>query len=112
MPPELRKRKAPASEPTPAPPAKKKGPVAKAVAKVKEVIAPKTTSKPTAAKTNGSSSNKIAVGETINLEGFGGEIESPFFNDLDDSDGIAIAQWKQRSSRQRFKKWCSRPLSH
>ncbi|KUJ12002.1 AhpC-TSA-domain-containing protein [Mollisia scopiformis] len=75
MPPELRKRKAPAAEPAAAPPAKKKGPVAKAVAKVKEVIAPKTT-KTAAAKTNGDASQKVAVGETIDLEGFGGEIET------------------------------------
>jgi len=74
MPPELRKRKAPATEPAAAPPAKKKGPVAKAVAKVKEVISPKTSK--TAAKTNGASSTKIAVGETIDLEGFGGDIET------------------------------------
>lgn len=74
MPPELRKRKAPASEPTAAPPAKKKGPVAKVVAKVKEVVAPKKTA--AAAKTNGATSKKIAVGETIDLEGFGGEIET------------------------------------
>lgn len=81
MPRELRKRKAPAEEPTTAPPAKKKGPVAKAVAKVKEAVAPKT--KKSAAKTNGAAvestkveSTKIAVGETIDLEGFGGEIET------------------------------------
>jgi len=74
MPPELRKRKAPAGEPATAPPAKKKGPVAKAVAKVKETIAPKT--KKSAPKTNGATSTKIAVGETIDLEGFGGEIET------------------------------------
>jgi len=74
MPPELRKRKAPASEPAAAPPAKKKGPVAKAVAKVKEVV----TGSPKAAKTNGaaSSTSKVTVGETIILEGFGGEIET------------------------------------
>ncbi|TVY30596.1 Peroxiredoxin [Lachnellula hyalina] len=73
MPPELRKRKAPATEPAAAPPAKKKGPVAKAVAKVKEAVAPKT--KP--AKTNGSAaSTKAAVGDVITLEGFGGEIET------------------------------------
>ena len=73
MPPELRKRKAPAVEPAAAPPAKKKGPVAKAAAKVKEAI----TGSPKAAKTNGSpSASKVAVGETINLEGFGGEIET------------------------------------
>lgn len=72
MPPELRKRKAPASEPAAAPPAKKKGPVAKVVAKVKEVV----TGTPTA-KTNGSTSaSKLSVGDTITLEGFGGEIET------------------------------------
>jgi len=79
MPPELRKRKAPAVEPATAPPAKKaaatkkKGPVAKAVAKVKEVISPKAT------KTNGAKSavaTKVAVGDTIDLESFGGEIET------------------------------------
>ncbi|TVY14652.1 Peroxiredoxin bcp1 [Lachnellula arida] len=73
MPPELRKRKAPATEPAAAPPAKKKGPVAKAVAKVKETVAPKSK----AAKTNGSSASaKVAVGDVITLEGFGGEIET------------------------------------
>lgn len=77
MPPELRKRKAPASEPVAAPPAKKKGPVAKAVAKVKEAVAPKSK----AAKTNGEGSSasapaKVAVGDVINLEAFGGEIET------------------------------------
>ena len=70
MPPELRKRKAPA-EPAAAPPAKKKGPVAKVVAKVKEAISPKTS------KTNGSASvSGPKVGSTISLEGFGGEIET------------------------------------
>jgi peroxiredoxin Q/BCP len=74
MPPELRKRKAPAAEPAAAPPAKKKGPVAKAVAKVKEAISPKATK---AAKTNGAeSASKVAVGDTIPLEGFGGEVET------------------------------------
>jgi peroxiredoxin Q/BCP len=73
MPPELRKRKTPASEPASAPPAKKKGPVAKAVAKVKEVVI----GSPKAAKTNGAASaSKVTVGETITLEGFGGEIET------------------------------------
>ncbi len=71
MPPELRKRKAPAAEPAAAPPAKKKGPVAKAVAKVKEAVTPKKT------KTNGAATeSKVAVGTTITLEGFGGEIET------------------------------------
>lgn len=74
MPPELRKRKAPATEPAAAPPAKKKGPVAKAVAKVKEAIS---SAKPKAAKTNGAASTgAVAVGSTITLEGFGGEIET------------------------------------
>ena len=67
---ELRKRKEP-TEPAPAPPAKKKGPVAKAVSKVKAAV----TGSP--AKTNGSSSaSKVAVGDIITLEGFGGEIET------------------------------------
>jgi peroxiredoxin Q/BCP len=69
MPVELRKRKA--AEPAPAPPAKKKNPVAKAAAKVKEAI----TGSP-AAKTNGSTSSKVAVGQNITLEGFGGEVET------------------------------------
>jgi peroxiredoxin Q/BCP len=65
----LRKRKAPAAEPAAAPPAKKKGPVAKpakgAASAEKAADAP-------AAKANGAA--KIAVGSTIDLEGFGGEI--------------------------------------
>ncbi|KAK0107085.1 hypothetical protein ONS95_003794 [Cadophora gregata] len=68
MPPELRKRKAPAAEPAAAPPAKKKGPVAKVIAKVKEAVSPKATK--TASATGAS------VGDTITLEGFGGEIET------------------------------------
>lgn len=75
MPVELRKRKAPVAEPVAAP-AKKKGPLAKAVSKVKEVVAPKDTKGEAAKETPISSSNKIAVGSTINLEGFGGEIET------------------------------------
>ncbi|KAK2625315.1 hypothetical protein QTJ16_005684 [Diplocarpon rosae] len=71
MPRELRKRKAPASEPASAPPAKKKAPVVKAIAKVKEAVIPNSI------KTNGAKSgSKVAVGDTINLEGFGGEIET------------------------------------
>jgi peroxiredoxin Q/BCP len=88
MPRELRKRKAPVVEPDTAPVAKKatkKGPVAKAVAAVQEVaeevkeaveevLVPKVAPK---AKTNGKlSASKIAVGSTIDLEGFGGEIET------------------------------------
>lgn len=78
MPPDLRKRKA-AGQPAAAPPAKQKGPIAKAAAKVKEAVAPKSK----VAKQNGTTSAsaikapaKIAVGETIDLEGFGGEIET------------------------------------
>jgi peroxiredoxin Q/BCP len=74
MPPELRKRKAPAAEPVSAPPAKKKGAVAKVVEKVKEVVkgSPKA-----ASKTNGASgASKVVVGDVISLEGFGGEIET------------------------------------
>lgn len=66
MPPELRKRKAPAGESVAAPPTKKKGPVAKAVAKVKEALS-------SPAKTT---SAKVAVGDTIDFEGFGGDIET------------------------------------
>ncbi|KAL3424475.1 disrupter of telomere silencing protein [Phlyctema vagabunda] len=73
MPVELRKRKA--VEPAPAPPPKKekaakKNPIAKVVEKVKEVVAP---ASPKAAKANGAS--KVAVGSTIDLDGFGGEVE-------------------------------------
>lgn len=68
MPPELRKRKSPASEPIAAPAPKKKGPIAKAVAKVKEVI-----SSPAVEKATGA---KVAVGDTVDLEGFGGDIET------------------------------------
>jgi peroxiredoxin Q/BCP len=83
MPRELRKRKqAPAVEPDTAPvakkPSSKKGPVAKAVAKVnevaEEVLALKAAPK---AKANGHLSvSKVVVGSTIDLDGFGGEIET------------------------------------
>lgn len=93
MPVELRKRKAP--QPAPEPPAKKaaKTKVAKAAAKVKEAVADKP-SKPTASakpKANGSAQAatpapleapapakgaKPAVGDIVDLEGFGGEIET------------------------------------
>jgi len=76
MPPTLRKRKAPAEDPVPAPPAKKKGPVAKAAAKVKEAVVPKPKPVKAVAKTNGATASpSIEVGSTITLEGFGGEIE-------------------------------------
>jgi peroxiredoxin Q/BCP len=71
MPVELRKRKA--VEAAPAPPAKKKSSVSKAVEKVKAVV----TGSPQASKTNGASSaTKVAVGDTIDLENFGGEVET------------------------------------
>jgi peroxiredoxin Q/BCP len=70
MPPELRKRAAPVAEPATAPP-KKKGPIAKVAAKVKEIVTPKK------ADTNGSASaSNVAVGEVVNLDGFGGEVET------------------------------------
>jgi peroxiredoxin Q/BCP len=69
MPVELRKRKA--AEPAPAPPAKKKNPVAKAAAKVKEIVTGSS-----ASKANGSASSKVAVGQTITLDAFGGEVET------------------------------------
>ncbi|CAG8952360.1 hypothetical protein HYFRA_00001106 [Hymenoscyphus fraxineus] len=65
MPRELRKRKAPEEPVVTAPAAKKKGPVAKVVAKVKETVAPKA-----------AAASKVEVGATIDLEGFGGEIET------------------------------------
>jgi len=71
MPVELRKRKA--VEPAPAPPAKKKNSIIKAAAKVKDVVTGG--SKPS--KANGTSSTtKVAAGDTISLETFGGEIET------------------------------------
>jgi len=79
MPVELRKRKAPVAEPA-ATPAKKKGPVAKAVTKIKEAIAPKDVSqdatKEAPVPANKPAKEQVAVGNTINLEGFGGEIET------------------------------------
>lgn len=67
MPVELRKRKA--VEPVAAPPAKKKGPIAKAAAKVKEAITGKSPKAKEPAALKG-----VAVGDTIALEDFGGEI--------------------------------------
>jgi peroxiredoxin Q/BCP len=77
MPVELRKRKA--VEPAPAPaPAKKRNPVAKVAAKVKEALTPKKSAAP---KANGSlsapaASAKVAVGDTVDIGSFGGEIET------------------------------------
>ncbi|KAI2606051.1 AhpC-TSA-domain-containing protein [Hypoxylon fragiforme] len=75
MPVELRKRKAPA--PAPEPPAKKQSKVSKAATKVKETVKAKPAKSATA---NGSSKPakpaKPVVGDTITLDGFGGEIET------------------------------------
>ena len=69
---ELRKRKAPA-EPVAPPPAKKKtNPVKAAVNKAKEVVTGKQ-----AEPANGEpAAGNPTVGSSINLEGFGGEIET------------------------------------
>jgi thioredoxin-dependent peroxiredoxin len=66
---ELRKRKAP-TEPAPPPaPKKSSNPVQKAVDKAKEVVTGET-----AQATNGT--GKLAVGDTVPLDGFGGEVET------------------------------------
>ena len=68
---ELRKRK-PAAEPAAPPPTKKKSsnPIKNAVDKAKSAFKGE-------ASTNGSAtSQKIVVGDTITLDGFGGEIET------------------------------------
>jgi thioredoxin-dependent peroxiredoxin len=66
---ELRKRKAPA-EPVPTPPPKKtSNPIKKAVDTAKETI-----TSVSAQATNGT--GKLAVGDTISLDGFGGEVET------------------------------------
>ena len=70
MPVELRKRKA--VEPAAAPPAKKVGSVKSAASKAKAAITGKK-----AATTNGVAANdKLAVGTTITLDGFAGEVET------------------------------------
>lgn len=95
MAPELRKRKAP--QPAPEPPAKKpagKSKVARVPEKIKEVVTgkPAKAAPKAEAKANGSGAAALApvgapagaasaggkpvVGEIINLEGFGGEVET------------------------------------
>ncbi|KAI0386634.1 AhpC-TSA-domain-containing protein [Hypomontagnella monticulosa] len=75
MPVELRKRKAPA--PVPEPPAKKQSKASKVAAKVKEAVKGKTEKSTKSATANGSSKPaKPVVGDTITLDGFGGEIET------------------------------------
>jgi peroxiredoxin Q/BCP len=98
MPVELRKRK-PREEPAPPPPRKKTGKAAKAVSKVKEALTGKKADpeakeegKPAVAaaepeaKVDGDAplavedkkapAGKVAVGDTVDLDGFGGEIET------------------------------------
>lgn len=87
MPPVLRKRKAPV-EPAPPPPSKKKSPAAKPAAKAKAVAAVPEANVPEAkakaSKTNGAAAaaapakkaTKVAVGDSITLASFGGEIET------------------------------------
>ncbi|KAI1875635.1 uncharacterized protein JN550_001921 [Neoarthrinium moseri] len=72
MAPELRKRKAP--PPAPEPPAKKSSKVSKAVSKVKEAV----TGKPAKSEASNGAAKTTppAVGDTITLDGFGGEIET------------------------------------
>jgi len=89
MPPELRKRKAPvASDPEPAraPAAKKQKPVAKIVEKVKKVTAAVTKS------IVSTSSGKVSVGDTIDLEGFGSVIET------NDGDKTTLKELVEKSS--------------
>lgn len=62
MPVELRKRKEQATAPTTAPTAKKQGTLAKVVDKVKEAVT--------------GESKTVAVGDIVELEGFGGEVET------------------------------------
>lgn len=73
MPVELRKRKAPI-ESVPPPPSKKKSasPVKKAVEKVQATL----TGKPAPAANGASSTGPPAVGDTISLEHFGGEVQT------------------------------------
>lgn len=88
MAPELRKRKAPA-QPAPPPPAKKKTspkPKAAEATKAKKAITPPKETKPAKSKSsvNGKESAKPAaaastpakVGDVVNLDGFGGEVET------------------------------------
>ncbi|OTA96359.1 hypothetical protein M434DRAFT_67640 [Hypoxylon sp. CO27-5] len=75
MPVELRKRKAPA--PAPEPPAKKQSKASKVATKVKEAVKGKSAKSAKPANANGSSKPaKPVVGDTIALDGFGGEVET------------------------------------
>ncbi|KAK7750888.1 thioredoxin peroxidase dot5 [Diatrype stigma] len=76
MAPELRKRKAPAPPPEPA--RKKTTKATKVATKVKEAVKAKPAEPEKTEKTNGSSkpAAKPVVGDTITLDGFGGEVET------------------------------------
>ncbi|KAI1140397.1 AhpC-TSA-domain-containing protein [Hypoxylon sp. FL0543] len=75
MPVELRKRKAPA--PVPEPPAKKQSKASKVASKVKGAVKGKTSKQANPSAANGSSKPaKPVVGDTIALDGFGGEVET------------------------------------
>lgn len=98
MPVELRKRPPPKETATPPPTAKRSSnPVKKFAEKAKEAVSgakksangtttasapaaaaedPTPTSAPVAPAKNGSASSKIAVGETVDLEGFGGTVQT------------------------------------
>lgn len=88
MPVELRKRKAhqvPAEKPAPAKKTSSKEKVAKVAKKVKEAVAGKKEAtkpakaeepKPAAAAPAAAKSDQVAVGETIDLIDFGGEVET------------------------------------
>lgn len=96
MAPELRKRKAP--PPAPEPPKKKAAPVKKAPAKgkdtkdAKEAVKTKATAPaPAPAKTNGAASKKAAVGDTIDLASFGGEVT------LNDGTTTTLAKLVEKS---------------
>ncbi|MCJ1350972.1 MAG: hypothetical protein MMC33_000954 [Icmadophila ericetorum] len=70
---ELRKRKAPA-EAAPPPPTKKANSVKGAVKKVKDAVLGEST--PTNGATSNGKSGKPSAGDTITIDGFGGEIET------------------------------------
>jgi peroxiredoxin Q/BCP len=72
MPVELRKRKAPAPPPAPARPSKKKAPSTAAASETKPAPAKKDASGSNGAKAPA----KVAAGDVIQLEGFGGEVET------------------------------------
>lgn len=89
MAPELRKRKAP--PPAPEPP-KKKAAVKKAATKVKEAVKDKPKPEPKApAKSNGAASKKVAVGDTVELPTFGGDVT------LNDGTATTLAELVEKS---------------